>query len=400
MTSLTTAPPRVFLNPGQDRRVARGHPWAYANEIRMDAATKALPPGTVVELCRVDGKPLGVGTFNPHALIAFRLFASDPNVVIDRGFFADRLTAALDLRARLFDGPYYRLLHAEADGVPGLVVDRFGAAVVIQASTAGMEALLPAFLSALDDTLAPSVVVLRNDGAGRALEGLDSYARVAKGMVSGPVEVREGDLTFVADPLAGQKTGWFFDQRDNRAFVGLLCRSAARVLDVYCYAGGFAVAAATAGARAVIGIDRSEPALALARQAAERNGVATRCAFRPAEAFATLEKLAADGERFDVVIADPPAFAKSKKELPTGLKGYRKLARLAAEVVAPKGFLFMASCSHNVEATAFADEVARGLVAAGRAGRILRAAGAAPDHPIHPHLPETGYLKTLTLQLD
>jgi 23S rRNA (cytosine1962-C5)-methyltransferase len=400
MTSMTAAPPRVFINPGQDRRLARGHPWVYANEIRMDTAAKALPPGTVVQVRRVDGKPLGVGTFNPHALIAFRLFARDPGAAVDAGFFADRLRTALRWRDRLFGAPFYRLLHAEADGVPGLVADRFGDTVVVQAGTAGMEALLPAFLAALDDILAPATVILRNDGAGRTLEGLDSYARIAKGALNGPVEVQEGGLAFLADPLTGQKTGWFFDQRDNRAFVGLLCRNAARVLDVYCYAGGFAVTAAAAGARAVIGIDRSEPALALARQAAERNGVAARCAFRPAEAFATLERLAADGERFDVVIADPPAFAKTKKEVPSGLKGYRKLARLAAAVVAPEGFLFIASCSHNVEAAAFADEVVRGLAAAGRTGRILRAAGAAPDHPVHPHLPETGYLKTLTLQLD
>jgi 23S rRNA (cytosine1962-C5)-methyltransferase len=400
MTSMTAAPPRVFVNPGQDRRLMRGHPWVYANEIRMDATTKALPPGTVVQVCRVDGKPLGVGTFNPHALIAFRLFARDPDAVVDSGFLADRLRTALRWRKRLFDAPFYRLLHAEADGVPGLVADRFGDTVVVQTSTAGMEALLPAFLAALDDVLAPTTVVVRNDGAGRALEGLESYTRIAKGTLNGPVEVREGGLTFLADPLTGQKTGWFFDQRDNRAFVGAVCHNAARVLDIYCYVGAFAVTAAAAGARAVIGIDRSEPALALARLATERNGVTARCTFQPAEAFATLERLAADGERFDVVIADPPAFVKSKKELPSGLKGYRKLARLAAAVVAPGGFLFIASCSHNVEATAFADEVGRGLVAAGRTGRILRAAGAAPDHPIHPHLPETGYLKTLTLHLD
>lgn len=400
MPRTTAAPPRVFVNPGQDRRLARGHPWVYANEIRMDAAAKALPPGTVVQVCRVDGKPLGVGTFNPHALIAFRLFARDPDANIDSGFFADRLKTALRWRERLFDAPFYRLLHAEADGVPGLVADRFGDTVVVQAGTAGMETLLPAFLAALDDILAPATVVMRNDGAGRALEGLESYTRIVKGTLNGPIEVREGGLTFLADPLTGQKTGWFFDQRDNRAFVRLLCRDAARVLDVYCYAGAFAVTASAAGAHVVIGVDRSEPALALARRSAERNGVAARCTFRPAEAFATLERLAADGERFDVVIADPPAFVKSKKELPSGLKGYRKLARLAAAVVAPGGFLFIASCSHNVEATAFADEVGRGLTAAGRTGRILRAAGTAPDHPVHPHLPETGYLKTLTLHLE
>jgi 23S rRNA (cytosine1962-C5)-methyltransferase len=392
--------PRVFLNPGQDRRVAHGHPWVYANEVRMDEGAKALPPGTLVRLSRVDGKPLGVGTFNPRALIAFRLFSADAETTIDRRFFAKRLTAALALRVRLFDGPYYRLLHAEADGVPGLVADRFGGVVVVQAGTAGMEALLPEFLSALDETVRPSTVVLRNDGAGRALENLESYVRVAKDTLEGPVEVREGALTFLADPLAGQKTGWFFDQRDNRAFVARLGRDAKRVLDVYCYAGAFAVAAARAGAGAAVGVDRSEPALALARRAAETNGVAGRCTFRAAEAFATLEELAAAGERFDVVIADPPAFVKRKQDLKSGLKGYRKLARLAANVVKPGGFLFIASCSHNVDAAAFADEVARGLFAAGRTGRIVRASGAAPDHPVHPHLPETSYLKTLTIEID
>jgi 23S rRNA (cytosine1962-C5)-methyltransferase len=397
-----TAPPlpRVFLNPGQDRRVAHGHPWVYANEVRMDTDAKALSPGTLVRLVRVDGKPLGVGTFNPRALIAFRLFSTDPDATIDRRFFGERLAAALALRGRLVDGPHYRLLHAEADGVPGLVADRFGEVVAVQVGTAGMETLLPEFLAALDEAVRPATVVLRNDGAGRALENLASYVRVAKGALQGPVEAREGALGFLADPLAGQKTGWFFDQRDNRAFVARLGRDAGRALDLYCYAGAFAIALARAGASAVVGVDRSEPALALARRAAAANGVAARCAFRTAEVFATLEELAAAGETFDVVVADPPAFVKSKKDLKSGLKGYRKLARLAAGVVAPGGFLFIASCSHNVEAAAFADEVARGLFAAGRTGRIVRSSGAAPDHPVHPHLPETSYLKTLTLQAD
>jgi 23S rRNA (cytosine1962-C5)-methyltransferase len=199
--------------------------------------------------------------------------------------------------------------------------------------------------------------------------------------------------------MGGQKTGWFFDQRDNRRFIAGLARGA-RVLDLYCFSGGFAVQAARAGADAVLGIDRSEPALALAAAAAERNEVGETCIFRRAEAFAEAARLATGGERFDIVIADPPAFARSRRDVPAALRGYRKLARLAASVTAAGGVLFLASCSFNVEEVEFADAVRRGLADAGRSGRIIRLAGTGADHPIHLYLPETAYLKTLTLALD
>jgi 23S rRNA (cytosine1962-C5)-methyltransferase len=199
--------------------------------------------------------------------------------------------------------------------------------------------------------------------------------------------------------LGGQKTGWFFDQRDNRGFVAGIA-AGARVLDLYCYSGGFAVRTAHAGAEAVLGIDRSEPALALALASARKNGVEERCSFRRGEVFAEAAALAGKGERFDIVIADPPPFARSKKDAPAALRGYRKLARLAAGLTAPGGFLFLASCSHNVGADDFADAVRRGLADAGRSYRILRNAGAGSDHPVHPSLPETAYLKALTLALD
>jgi 23S rRNA (cytosine1962-C5)-methyltransferase len=213
------------------------------------------------------------------------------------------------------------------------------------------------------------------------------------------VDVRENGIIGLADLLAGQKTGWFFDQRSSRRFVAPLA-AGGRLLDVFCHSGGFALAAAKAGARQAVGIDSSEPALTLAIAASRLNGCADRVDFRHGEAFAELERHAAAGERWDVVVADPPAFVKSRKDLAAGLKGYRKLTRLAAAVVAPGGFLFLASCSHNVTAEAFAGEVARGLAAAGRDGRILRQAGAAADHPLHPQLPESAYLKSLLLALD
>ena len=365
----------------------------------MTPEVKALPAGTVVRVLADDGRALGTALFNPHSLISARLVDREPEAVIDRAFLAARLARALALRERLIDVPHYRLVHAEADGLPGTVVDRFGDVAVVQINTAGMERLTDEFLAALDEVLEPRAVLLKNDGPSRQLEGLDSYVRPAKGSLDGPIEVLENGVRFLADPREGQKTGWFYDQRDNRAAVARLA-DGARVLDLYSYAGGFAVQAAMAGAAEVVAIDRSQPALDLATRAAELNGVSRRCRFRRGEAFDELQRLGDAGERFEIVIADPPAFIKSKKDLHQGARAYRKLARLAAALVAPGGFLFLASCSHHIDAAAFADEVRHGLAAANRSGRVLLSSGAAPDHPVHPFLPETAYLKGMLLQLD
>jgi len=391
--------PRVFLQTGHDRRIADGHPWAYSNEIRMDAEAKALPPGTLATLRRVDGKPMGVGSFNPHTLIAFRVFSPDALETVDQGFFAKRITRALALRQRLYAEPSYRLVHAEADGLPGLICDRFGDVLVLQVNTAGMQALLPTVLAAFERVLAPRAIVLRNDAPSRAIEGLPAEVSLAKGVVDGPIQVREGGNTFLADVLAGQKTGWFFDQRDSRAFVAALA-AGGHMLDAYCYSGGFAVAAAHAGARGVIAIDSSEAALDLARRSADAAGVGAACEFRRTDVFDELARLAQFRERFRVVVADPPAFVKSRKDLGSGLRGYRKLARLCAPLVEPGGFLFVASCSHNVEPAALLNEVVHGVATADRRGRIIREARAGADHPVHTHLPETAYLKSVLLQLD
>jgi 23S rRNA (cytosine1962-C5)-methyltransferase len=391
--------PVVTLLPGGHRRVEAGHPWVYSNEVQMDAAAKAIAPGSLVTLKRADGRLFGVASFNPHTLLAGRLLDRDAARPIGRRFLWRRLERALKLRERLYRGPYYRLIHAEADGLPGLVVDRFGSLLAMQSNTAGMELLQPMVIEALTDLLHPDAIVLRNDSSGRILEGLDQGVRIALGTVDGPVTVEENGAAFGADVISGQKTGWFFDQRDNRGFVAGLA-SGARVLDLYCYSGAFAVQAAQAGAASVLGLDRSEGALALAAAAAERNGVAAACEFRRAEVFAEAAKLASAGERFDVVIADPPAFARAKRDVGAALRGYRKLARLAFHLTAPGGFVFLASCSHNVGASEFAEVVRRGLADAGRTGRILREAGAGPDHPVHPALPESAYLKSLTLSLD
>lgn len=396
---MTQPLPVVRLLPGRHKRVRAGHPWVYSNEIAMDRAAKGLPAGELVRLETGHGETLGLAIFNPRPLISARLVSRDANKRIDAGFFADRLAAAAALRERIYPGGFYRLIHAEADGLPGLIVDRFGDVMVAQANAAGVDRLWPEIEQALRGTTSPRAIVRRDDSAARALEGLTQTVMVSWGAIDGPVELIENGVRFLADVLAGQKTGWFYDQRENRAAVARLA-SGARVLDLYAYGGGFAVAAALGGASEVIAVDRSAPALALAEKSAAMNGVSARCRFVRAEAFAEMERLAADGARFDVVIADPPAFVKSKKDLAAGVRGYRKMTRLAAALVAPSGFLFVASCSHNVEPAIFAEQVARGVHDADREGRILRTSGAAADHPVHPALPESAYLKALLLQLD
>jgi 23S rRNA (cytosine1962-C5)-methyltransferase len=391
--------PSVHLMPGGHRRAVTGHPWVFSNEIRMDAAAKALAPGTLVRLVAEHGEMIGVATFNPHTLIAARLLARAPDTPIDATFFADRLRRSLALRERIVDVPFYRLVHAEADGLPGLVIDRYGDAVALQANTAGMEALTPLLLDALEAVLSPAAVLLRNDSPIRGLEGLQPYVRWATGDFSQPIDLHENDTRFPIELGQGQKTGWFFDQRENRAMVASFAQGA-RMLDLYCYGGGFAVQAARRGATEVIAIDRSEPALAAASLAAEANGVADRCHFHQGEVFAELRRLNDARERFDIVVADPPAFVKSKKELAQGAKGYRKLVRLAAPLVNSGGLLFVASCSHHVDPVLFAEQVRRGLIDANRTGRILASTGAAKDHPVHPALPESAYLKAQLLQVD
>lgn len=395
--------PTVKLLPGRHKRARAGHPWVFSNEIDMTAAAKALPAGAPVTLTESGGGPLGVATFNPHPLISARFLSRDVSARIDAGWLARRLQRALDLRDRLFDEPFYRVVHAEADGLPGLIVDRYGDVCVVQLNTAGMDRLAPPLLEALHEVLAPATVILRNDSPARALEGLAEDVRVEGAplgeALGGPLELTENGVRFLADPAGGQKTGWFYDHRENRARVARLS-SGLRVLDVYCYLGGFGIQAAAAGAAEVQCVDSSQPALDLAQRSAELNGLGDNCRFTKAEAFGEMGRLGAAGEKFDVVIADPPAFVKSKKDLKTGAKGYRKMVRLAASVVAPDGWLLAASCSHNVDLAMFQEALRGGLRDARRGGRIVHVDGAGPDHPVHPYLPESAYLKAVLLRLD
>jgi 23S rRNA (cytosine1962-C5)-methyltransferase len=383
--------PLIRLNPGADRRVKAGAPWAFSNEIAMSPALRALPPGSVVKLEGDDGWRHGAWHFNPHSLIAARRLDADPDAPVDAGWFRARLAECLALRERLFDAPFYRLVHAEADGLPGLVVDRYGDALAVQANTAGMDAALPLITEALAALVAPRVIVARNDAGIRKLEGLEEGVALLHG-TEGTATVEEGGLRFPVDLLGGQKTGWFFDQRPNRAMVARLAPGRT-VLDAFCHLGGFGLAAAQAGASHVTLLDRSEHALGLATQAAKGAGLAERVATIKADAMEELERMVGAGRRFEVVVADPPAFAKTRKDIPAAMRGYARLARLAAQVTAPGGILFIASCSHHVGAADFAIAVAEGLRRARRQARILASTGAGPDHPVHPALPESAYLK-------
>jgi 23S rRNA (cytosine1962-C5)-methyltransferase len=390
--------PVVRLQPGRHKRAALGHPWIFSNEIVMDGGAKALPAGEIVRFQAHDGSFLGTGSFQSQNLIAGRIFTRKPLETINAAFFVRRFERAAALRARFIDGTDYRLIHAEADGLPGLIVDRFGAVFSLQANTAGMDRLLPAVTEALGAVFDPAGIIAHNDSAARASEGLPREVKVLAGTVPPEVELAENGVRFVADLLGGQKTGWYFDQRDNHARLARLAKGG-RVLDVYCHAGGFGIAAAKAGAASVVGVDSSAGALALAAKAAQLNDVAGVCTWEKADAFDDLQKRAAAKERYDIVIADPPPFVKSRKDLASGAKGYRKLTRLAAELVVEGGLLFIASCSHNMALDAFVDEVARGLAEARREGAIVETLFAAPDHPVHPHLPESAYLKGVLVRV-
>lgn len=389
--------PLLRLKPGHDRRLKAGHPWAYSNEIATAPEHRAWPAGAPVRIEGDGGWRYGTFMFNPHSLIAARLLDRDPGAVIDGAWVRARIADAVAFRARVAPGTQHRLVHAEADRLPGLVVDRFGDVAVVQANTAGTNRLLPEVVAALLDLLPLRAVVARNDSAARLQEGLPQEVGLLHGTDAETV-AEEGGVRFPVNPLSGQKTGFFFDQRPNRDQVASLA-AGARVLDVFCHTGAFGLRAAAAGAATVLLVDSSQPALDLALRAAEANGLGGRVSARRGNAFDVMAALAADGERFNIVVCDPPAFAKSRKDQDAGLRAYHRMTRLAAPLVEPGGFLFVASCSHHAPLDLFADQVCSALLRARRDARIVHTGAAGPDHPVHPGLPESAYLKSLLLNL-
>lgn len=375
-----------------------GAPWVYADQIVLDRRTRAIPAGSIVELQDGEQRTLGAAGFNAGSRIALRLLDRDPAAVVDRSWFEARLSRALSLREALFDAPCYRLVHAEADDLPGVVIDRFGDAAVIQPNAAWAEANLAALAEALQAVTGVSIVVKNAAGRARGLEGLPEESGLLSGALAAPVPVPMNGATYFADLLGGQKTGLFYDQRPNHAFAARLARGRA-MLDVFAHVGGFALAGLAAGATLALAIDGSAPALALAEAGAEASGVADRFTARKGDAFDTMTALAGEGARFGLVVCDPPAFAPSKSALEAGLRAYERVARLGAALVESGGFLVLCSCSHAADLARFREASLRGVGKAGRTARILATGGAGPDHPTHPYLAESAYLKALFLRL-
>jgi len=394
------ARPTIRLKPKADARHLRhGFPWVFANDLVTDRRTRSLAPGVLAVLEDNKREPLGLVAVNPNSRIICRMLDRDPSAQVDVAWFETRLKHALAMRTHLFDAPFYRLVHAEADGLPGVVIDRFGDTCVIQPNAAWADAHLSDLTAALVSVTGVGTVLKNASGRTRSLEGLDDSAAVLHGVApDAPVPVAMNGATYMADLVGGQKTGLFYDQRPNHTFAARLAPGA-RVLDVFSHVGGFALAALAGGAASALAVDGSAPALALARQGATASGVADRFDTRQGDAFDVLAALAAEGAMFDVVICDPPAFAPAKPALEAGLRAYERLARLAAALVAPGGYLGLCSCSHAADLSRFRTASARGIGRAGRSAQLIHTGFAGPDHPQLPQLAESGYLKAVFFRL-
>ena len=398
---MTASPfPVLRLKPKANARAIRhGAPWVYDNELVLDRRSKSLVPGTIAVLEDAERRPMGLVAANPLSRITARMIERDVSVAIDQSWFERKITRALELRTRLFDQPYYRLIHAEADGLPGLVVDRFGDALVVQPNAAWLELLLEPMSAALQQVTGVSTILKNAAGRTRSLEGLDDENTVLLGDApDAPIMVSMNGASYAADLTGGQKTGLFYDQRPNHAFAARLSEGA-DVLDVFSHVGGFGLAALAGGATSALCVDGSAPALALAEQGAAEAGFSERFATRKGDSFDVLEALGQEGAQFDVVICDPPAFAPGKAKLEVGLRAYERLAKMAAPLVKEGGYLVLCSCSHAADLGKFRFACTRGIGRAERAGSLIHTGFAGPDHPLMPQLAESGYLKALFYRL-
>lgn len=382
--------PALRLKRNEDRRLHAGHLWIFSNEVDTgQTPLSKFTAGDVVRVLAHNDRALGLAYVNPQSLISARLL--ETWTMPDAAWLAARIRVALQLRERLYSKPYYRLVYGESDGLPGLVVDRYGSACVVQIGTAGMERLKPEIQAALERVVRCETLLFKNDGAARALEGLPGYVEAAMGDGGQVGRVLEDGLEFHAPLALGQKTGWFYDQAANRRALSKYVQIGARVLDVFSYVGAWGVRAARGGAHEVLCVDSSAAALELAQTNAARNGVKIDTA--KGDAFDVLEELKTAGSRFDVVIIDPPAFAKRRKDLPKALAAYKRLNQLAMGVIKDDGILISCSCSQQVSGEDFEETIAKAARAADKHLQILEVGGQAPDHPVHPAIPETRYLK-------
>lgn len=383
----------LLLNPQADRRIKKGHLWIYSNEVNNDKTPlKSFAPGELVEVCSAGGQPLGLAFINPNALICGRLLTRDSRQRLDAKFLQHRIAQALRLREMCFAEPYYRLIYGDADLLPGVVIDRYGDYLVVQIAVAGFDLLLEELLAALHKVLQPRGIVVRNNHSARELEGLDETVRI-EGSVPDTLALVENGTRFEVSATTGQKTGWFYDHRVNRAYLQTLVRGR-RVLDVFSYVGGWGVQAGVAGASHVTCVDASEAAAEGVKRNADLNGIADKVEAVRGKAVDVLKNLVAEKSQFDVVVLDPPAFIKKRKDQKAGEAAYRHVNELAIRLLGKDGLLVSASCSMPLTREML-QEIVRGAARhLDRHAQLIYNGGQGPDHPVHPAIPETDYLKS------
>jgi len=389
--------PILRLKHNEDRRINAGHQWVFSNEVDTQATPlTAFKPGALCELRSDRDKFLGFAYVNPTTLICARVLTRDMAYPPGKGLLVHRLQVALALRERVYSQPYYRLAYGESDGLPGLVLDRFGDVVVGQIGTAGMEACKADIVAAVQQVIKPKAMLWKNDSGARELEGLDSYVEPAFGDVPAQATLEEGGVRFQVPLFEGQKTGWFFDQAMNRRAL-LKYVKGKSVLDVFSYLGAWGLTAAKAGASEVTCVDSSALALQLLNTAAASNDLSVNT--EKGDAFDVMEAMIGAGRKFDIVVIDPPAFIKRKKEIPKGEAAYRRLNQLAMQLLARDGLLVSCSCSYHLSGDALSGAVQKAARNLNRFAQIIEVGGQAPDHPIHPGIEETRYLKALTCRV-
>lgn len=390
---------QLFLKKHEDRRLRAGHLWIFSNEVDVKRSPlTAFAPGEAAQVCDAGGRPLGTAYVNPASLIAARIVSRRADEPLDAGLIRKRLARALKLRETLFDVPFYRLCHGEGDWLPGLVLDRYGDIFSAQITTAGMEAQKDALLDVLGELFRPKAVLLRNDVGVRAMENLPLAVENGMGLAPEEIEVLESGASFAVSLSEGQKTGWFYDQRPNRVEAAKYAEGQS-VLDAFCYAGGFGVMAARHGATSVTFLDASKAALGMAARNLAANAPACGGETLPGDALETLAALRDEGRRFGVVCLDPPAFIKRKKDAEQGLNAYRRVNDLGLQLVEDGGILTSCSCSHHLEAEALRRLIAQCAAKRGLNTQLLYQGFQGPDHPVHPSMPETAYLKVFILRV-
>lgn len=390
---------RLRLKRKEERRIRAGHLWVYSNEVDNQATPlKAMQPGEAVLVEASNGKALGTGYVNPNQLICARIVSRDPAHPFSASLLVHRLKVALALRERLFDAPCYRLIHGESDGLPGVVIDRYQNVAVVQITTWGMERQREALIEALIKVLRPAAIVLRNDGVARKQEGLQESVELVYGSLPAEVLAIEGTARFGVDVMAGQKTGWFYDQRDNRMRAARYA-SGGTVLDLFSYGGGFGIQAALAGADKVVCVDASATALDRVEANAALNGVADRVELVQGDAFEYLKAARAERESFDVAMVDPPAFIRRKKDRKAGYAAYRRINELAIRVMTRDAILSSSSCSQSMSISDLQTVLNGAARHIDREIQILEYGHQAADHPVHPAIPETAYLKQIVARV-